>query len=249
MSFGALGHFYLSHLRGVLQLQPAVRVVVHVRSNHVKQALSFLRTTCDGELNHMTQADLASKRAKHKEEYTRLHVPPSLLLLRASNAASEQSKILADAESVSGNHVAYIVRYEALQIDLRGEMRKLLLAVGVQPAAAAASVAAAFTAPAPGAAAARDGASSTSSLPIKAGVEHPEQGLSNFGEIAAYLLPLPCLHGMAAAAGPTLFPLKACARELSDLPPAMVLDMQAARASRGRLELNATECGQVEDQH
>ena len=66
-------------------------------TNHVKHALSFLRTSCDGELNHMTQSDLAAKRVTQRVSVTRLHVPPALLLQRAINAAGEQTENTARA--------------------------------------------------------------------------------------------------------------------------------------------------------
>ena len=55
VSFGALSAQWQSHIEGVLHLEPSIRVVVHVRSNHLKHGLSMLRTGCQGEHNHATE--------------------------------------------------------------------------------------------------------------------------------------------------------------------------------------------------
>lgn len=60
ISFGALGPEYLLHIRGLLQLEPRAAVIVHLRTNHIKHALSFLRTSCRQQPNHATAATAAS---------------------------------------------------------------------------------------------------------------------------------------------------------------------------------------------
>ena len=91
VSFAALGVPYLEHLHGLLQLEPTIRLVVHRRTNHVKHALSFLRTHCHGQVNHLWSAPLptdssnASRRAKSSSSSDgsgaiSLRVPSALLL-------------------------------------------------------------------------------------------------------------------------------------------------------------------------
>jgi hypothetical protein len=148
VSFGALGPAYVAHVRTMLHLLPRVTIVAHVRSNHIKHALSFLRTTCGGEVNHLRadgRADHGRRRlapvvavaSGERPPARRLAVPPPLLLLRASHAALDQQRVLDTAGSLAGvRGVARVLVYEALQRDLHTEMLALLEAIGVSAAAA-----------------------------------------------------------------------------------------------------------------
>ena len=108
VSFGALGSAYMSHISELIFLEARIAIVVHVRSNHVKHGLSFLRTTCDGELNHATTADIL---AKQRAPPRKLRVPPPLLLLRTAHASLAQAKILEEAAALRKDRaIAYGVR-------------------------------------------------------------------------------------------------------------------------------------------
>lgn len=248
VSFGALGAAYLAHVRAVVQREPRVAIVAHVRTNHVKHGLSFLRTSCDGELNHATALDVQRQSrgggSGGDGGRARLRVPPALLLLRAVNSAQEQTKILGDAIKVSpSGQLTHVVTYESLQRDLAGEMRSLLLAIGV-PHAAAARATAGLAAREAGHKAVADDAM------VKAGAEDAVDLLANFEELEGFLRPLSCLHAMLVARGPVGFELRACAEEIGRLvlqrdpqPHASILD--AARDDRKSrpARLNASECG------
>ena len=163
VSFGALGGPYVSHVRAVRELDPRVSIVAHVRTNHLKHALSFLRTTCDGEANHLflkppsPKGSSASSHDHHGHSHrhsrrrlstssgvgsarhaARLHVPPPLLLLRAVHAAQEQQRILSTAHGLApkGEQAQHVLVYETMQLDLAGSLKALLVALGV-PAHAA----------------------------------------------------------------------------------------------------------------
>ena len=345
LSMGALGSAYTAHMQALGRLEPRMQIVAHVRSNHIKHALSFLRTTCDGELNHVTPTDLRKRGSSEgggrgsimRAAYDcpgsagtgegsghlgalggarrgdvssvgadhgcqsggvpharKLWVPPPLLLLRASAAANEQTRIVQQAERVaselrdrhrgagnsdaatgghaasdsgseSGSAITYVVRYESMQLDLAGEMRRLLHALGVASHAAAAAVTEAYGARS-------DDASASSSLPspsassarkaeppardedllIKAGAENAAEALANYAQVESFLRShgLTCLHSMLVAQGPVVFPVRACDNEVGERLSAEAKDptlwraMNAERDSRpqGRLKLNATEC-------
>ena len=61
-------------------LMPNIPVVLHVRTNYVKHAMSFLRTTCPGQRNHLFLNASASTKARASRK---LFVLPELLLARA----------------------------------------------------------------------------------------------------------------------------------------------------------------------
>jgi hypothetical protein len=284
ISFGALGAAYMAHLHALRRAHPWLQIVAHIRTNHVKHALSFLRTSCDGELNHMTPGVMAARRGGRNESssalssgvgvWRRLAIPPPLLLLRATVAAAEQSKVIEHARELSGggnavgqipgdgasggagnsgDHgggggggggrggVAYILRYESMQRDLPGEMRRMLHALGV-----AGSVASAATAAMVSPETAGTGGEGSAEALIKAGAENAKDTLSNYGAVEEYLLRagMPCLHSMLTALGPVAFAARACELEIGRLSPHVREQMVAARdLHEGKLKLNATECG------
>ena len=270
VSFGALGPTYVAHLQTMLRLEPRIAVVAHVRSNHIKHGISFLRTTCDGELNHLYASDVAKRRdgssggtssggsgsssssspssatsgSGSGSDSHKLHMPPALLLLKASNAAAEQSKIVKAAQSLSRGHGAvHVVMYEAMQRDLVGEMQRLLIAVGV-PSAAASAAAATLDAQQQQQTQAQASSAAAEAV-VKAGAENARDALSNYEEVASYLRPLSgCLHAMLGAQGPVVFELGACATELDSLLVGKPkVELAAVREARPKLKLTATECG------
>lgn len=201
VSFGALGASYVAHLGAMLRLEPRLSIVLHVRSNHVKHGLSFLRVTCPSQPNHATAATAAH----------RMRMPPALLLARSVTAARSQAKVSEQAASLAGGRVAYTVVYEAMQRDLDGEMRRLLGAIGAPPAAQGSVV--------------RGG-----SL-VKAGSDDLAEVLANFGEVEQHLRSLPCLHSMLVARGPVAFEADACREEIGSFSEAVASEVAATRAS------------------
>lgn len=248
ISFGALGSAYVDHVRAVLQHAPHTAIVAHVRTNHLKHAFSFFRTTCGGEVNHL-RADgrpdrgrrLGNSVSLHHHRMARLRVPPPLLLLRALHAAEEQRRILSTASTLGGARgTARVVLYEAMQRNVSAELHELLVAIGVAPHLVTAAAAAAEARGKPVVAGA------PSSMPaelVKAGAENLADGLANFGEVESYLRPWPCLSGMLRADGPMLFAVDACAAELDGLPQALREEMARVKAARPRgWTLNESEC-------
>jgi hypothetical protein len=214
VSFGALGPTYISHLQALIRLEPRVAVVVHVRSNHIKHGLSFLRTSCQGEKNHVVGATSAPL-AKHT---ARMYVPAPLLVLRALLAARAQDKVLRDANEIRGERkLAYVVRYEAMQRDIGAEMGALLRALGA-PASHA------------------NPPQSAVAL-VKAGSDFAGDMLTNMAQLEAQLLSLPCLLSMLVARGPVAFELRACERELAQLPAGLKAAMNAERSNRSMIKV------------
>ena len=214
VSFGALGPTYISHLQALIRLEPRVAVVVHVRSNHIKHGLSFLRTSCQGEKNHVVGATSAPL-AKHT---ARMYVPAPLLVLRALLAARAQDKVLRDANEIRGERkLAYVVRYEAMQRDIGAEMGALLRALGA-PASHA------------------NPPQSAVAL-VKAGSDFAGDMLTNMAQLEAQLLSLPCLLSMLVARGPVAFELRACERELAQLPAGLKAAMNAERSNRTTIKV------------
>lgn len=126
ISIASLSPMWVAHLRAVMRVRPAVRVVVQVRSNHVKHALSLLRTSCEGQPNHIQPGRTRITRVVR----ARLHVPPALLLAKAVMASRQQQLLMEHAAVASGGRVAYHLLYERMQADLAGEVRNVLRAVG-----------------------------------------------------------------------------------------------------------------------
>lgn len=183
ISFAAIGPVYMQHLLALRQLMPTLPVLVHVRSNLVKHALSYLRQACPGEKNHVTKTGAKKKRAL-------LHVPPARLLLRVRSIVFAQQAVLRRASQMAGGGAVHRIVYEAMQADIGAELRRVLRAVGVAPPAE----------PPP----AEHGAM------VKAGFDDLRAALANFGELDAALAPLRCLHEMLHATAPRIFPLKEC---------------------------------------
>jgi hypothetical protein len=201
-------------LQALIRLEPRVAVVVHVRSNHIKHGLSFLRTSCQGEKNHVVGATSAPL-AKHT---ARMYVPAPLLVLRALLAARAQDKVLRDANEIRGERkLAYVVRYEAMQRDIGAEMGALLRALGA-PASHA------------------NPPQSAVAL-VKAGSDFAGDMLTNMAQLEAQLLSLPCLLSMLVARGPVAFELRACERELAQLPAGLKAAMNAERSNRTTIKV------------
>ena len=131
ISFAALSAQYIQHVQGLLVAAPHISVVVHVRTNHVKHALSFLRHSCPGQANHLTPGMERRGEAASAARPLRLHVPPALFTAKAFSTAQTQLKLLEHARVASGGRIAYTLVYEAMQRDLAGEVRRLLRAIGV----------------------------------------------------------------------------------------------------------------------
>lgn len=269
ISLGALGPAYLSHVRTVQQHAPRTAIVAHVRTNHLKHALSFLRTTCDGEVNHLRadgrpdsgrrrllSSTASPSRSRSASGGRRLRVPPPLLLLRAVHAAQETSRVLHAAKELGGARgAAHVLVYERLQADVRAALAALLVDVGVTPAVAtAAAHALPVAAPASPSSAAvyTSSAGGGGGALVKAGSESLASSLANFEEVDAYLSawPLPCLRKMLHAPGPEAFAQGACADEVAELaagrggPPGAAEGLVQARAGRPNgWALNESECG------
>jgi hypothetical protein len=201
-------------LQALIRLEPRVAVVVHVRSNHIKHGLSFLRTSCQGEKNHVVGATSAPL-AKHT---ARMYVPAPLLVLRALLAARAQDKVLRDANEIRGERkLAYVVRYEAMQRDIGAEMGALLRALGAPSSHA-------------------NPPQSAVAL-VKAGSDFAGDMLTNMAQLEAQLLSLPCLLSMLVARGPVAFELRACERELAQLPAGLKAAMNAERSNRTTIKV------------
>ena len=112
ISIGASDPITQEHIRTLVHLEPRVNFVVHVRSNHVKQAISFLRVTCSGQKNHAYE-DKA--RTHHDEGRLILHVPPAVLMAKTIAASKAHFHVLNLAEKLSGGHIAYVLVYEKMQ--------------------------------------------------------------------------------------------------------------------------------------
>ena len=216
ISLGALGPAYISHIEALLRLEPQVSIVVHVRSNHVKHALSFIRTSCDGEMNHVTSQDLA-KHASIRAT-SKLYVPPPLLLLHVLRVAEAQSRVLKDADHVRRGKMLHIIRYEAMQLDMHSELSGLMLAIAGDTGELHRTAGIA-RADAPGIGRAEEFNASTGRVDtlVKAGAEDVADMLSNAKEIEEYFRPLPCLHSMLTTRTPLIFSLDACDAEVKAL--------------------------------
>ena len=126
ISFGVPRGALLDHVQLLPSLMPQLRVLAHIRTNHVKHAISFLRAPCP--------------RSRTSAE-AKIHVHPAALLIRVREVAASQLEIVALARSI--DRLRYTIVYERMQADPAAELRRVLEAIGV-PAAA---VPAASTAP------------------------------------------------------------------------------------------------------
>ncbi|KAL1504907.1 hypothetical protein AB1Y20_008675 [Prymnesium parvum] len=129
VSFAASSDQYTRLLAKVLGMAPSVRMVVHLRSNHVKHALSFLRHSCPGQQNHLASSDVA-RLGSAPSHPLRLRIPPALFLSKAFTVAQQQLLLVDRAKRASEGRIAYTLVYEAMQQDLVGEIERLLLAIG-----------------------------------------------------------------------------------------------------------------------
>eukprot|EP00312_Isochrysidales_sp_CCMP1244_P020191 CAMPEP_0202796950 /NCGR_PEP_ID=MMETSP1388-20130828/93164_1 /ASSEMBLY_ACC=CAM_ASM_000864 /TAXON_ID=37098 /ORGANISM="Isochrysis sp, Strain CCMP1244" /LENGTH=189 /DNA_ID=CAMNT_0049466855 /DNA_START=24 /DNA_END=589 /DNA_ORIENTATION=+ len=115
VSLASFSEPHLRHLAALAALQPRLRVVVLLRTNHVKHALSLLRTEC-GSQNHAfvspTHASVsqthafvaarpsprASSSASGKPRLV-MRVPPHLLLFKTRLAGLANQRIAQAAEN------------------------------------------------------------------------------------------------------------------------------------------------------
>lgn len=89
VSFAVISSEYIEHITSLLAMEPAISVVLHVRSNIVKQAVSMLRVHCEGQVNHLS--------ASWANSYTRasMHIRPAVLIQKVFAVAKEQSRRIA----------------------------------------------------------------------------------------------------------------------------------------------------------
>ena len=98
ISLGSLTTQYIGHVQALLAAAPDIQVVVHVRSNHVKHAFSFLRHSCPDQVNHLVKGTEAFQR----NTPLRPHVPPALFSSRTFAAAQSMLKLMDHAKGASG---------------------------------------------------------------------------------------------------------------------------------------------------
>ena len=124
VSFGALGPPYIAHIQELIRLEPRVHLVVHVRTNFVKHAMSYLRTSCDGEVNHLSTSQEARRRSSRQG--VRLHVPPALLVMKALTVARAQDRLLKDADAIrnSSSTVCCLPSRQTCSVDVYALARK-----------------------------------------------------------------------------------------------------------------------------
>mmetsp|Transcript_36826 Transcript_36826/g.86006 ORF Transcript_36826/g.86006 Transcript_36826/m.86006 type:complete len:361 (-) Transcript_36826:416-1498(-) len=183
VSLAAMGNRYTQHLHAVRILEPRVRILVQVRTNHVKHALSFLRTNC-GDPNH-------SKRDKRAKMMMR--VPAALLLARTRQISREQRRVVEVATQLANGSITRYVMYEAMQRDMAGEVAAILEAVGAPPLP-------------PG------WSSTIPSSQVKSGAEDVSRSVSNYEELERAFRFSECLHAMLVAREPqTFLPFQGCA--------------------------------------
>ena len=235
LSFAATGPPYFQHISELQRLMPRLPVLVHVRSNFVKHSLSYLRQSCPGELNHAT---------KHKER-SALHVSPSKLLFRARTVALAQLDIIKTASKLAGGAPAYRIVYEALQADLPGELRRVLLAVGVSLPDRPPSPPPPASAPS-----APPGATRGAQPMVKAGFDDLRSAIANFDQLDTALHGMRCVHEMLHEKTPRVFNIERCAAitiELQGLGRAVaarVVEAKRTNASTGKMykELSPDNC-------
>jgi len=214
ISFGALGDVYIRHIRVLMQLYPKVALVVHVRSNHVKHALSHLRISC-GDNNHATGV----------HHGFRMILQPALLLAKVRTIARGQSHVVAAAADLVGEHnVAYFLLYEKMQQDMAGEIVAVLHAVG-----APLHVIDKLKLTGRSSQIGRVGL-------VKAGAEDAQDAIVNYDEVERYFRAFSCLRSMLVAHGPVSFSLHTC-KAAFEIP-----GHAEQFGGRQRLQLNASEC-------
>ena len=229
VSFGAIGGAHATHLRSLVALEPRLTVLAMVRTNRIKHAVSFLRTSCHGELNHATTS----------RAVRRLVVPTEALLLRARTSQKSQTKVLQMARELGRRPVAHVIVYEEMQRDLAAELARILRAVGAAPPAATAVAAKGALA---------EAATSKGTL-VKAGSDDLGAQVANFDALEAELRAAPCLHAMLVAREPVAFGLDGCPIDEYDV----VLRANSSTTRKkdlvgdGNIKLAGDECGGVEE--
>ena len=225
VSFGAIGGAHATHLRSLVALEPRLTVLAMVRTNRIKHAVSFLRTSCHGELNHATTS----------RAVRRLVVPTEALLLRARTSQKSQTKVLQMARELGRRPVAHVIVYEEMQRDLAAELARILRAVGAAPPAATAVAAKGALA---------EAATSKGTL-VKAGSDDLGAQVANFDALEAELRAAPCLHAMLVAREPVAFGLDGCPTDEYDA----VLRANSSTTRKkdlvgdGNIKLAGDECG------
>jgi len=238
VSLASFSEPHLRHLAALAALQPRLRVVVLLRTNHVKHALSLLRTEC-GSQNHAfvspTHASVsqthafvaarpsprASSSASGKPRLV-MRVPPHLLLFKTRLAGLANQRIAQVAENFAhstGRGVTRYVAYEAMQLDMAGVLRDLLAALGAPPLE-------------------RWQAARREAVQVKAGSENVSAAVSNFGELEAALRVSGCHRAMLLADRPIVFSPGGCS------PDALPLALRELGA-RGRRMNRSEHCAWV----
>jgi len=217
VQLGALGPVYITHIRQMQVQSPSLQIVFLARSNLVKHAVSFLRTSCGGT-NHLTAAAHAKH---HSGEW--ISIPPPQLLHNIRTNSHAQQQVAEHARALAGGEPAYTLIYESAQRDLVGEISNLLRAIGARPLPV--------------------GWNGVAGVIIKAGGDTLTTALSNYAELEEALRPASCLHRMLTAAGPVGFGLDECKEDLAAIPTklAMQLQMGSQVAISSRV-LNASQC-------
>jgi len=125
----------------------------------------------------------------------------------------------------AGGRVARALVYEALQLDLVGEIAALLKAVGAPPLPPRW---------------AEEAKKRREASLVKAGAESLASQILNFDEVERTFQPTECLHRMLTARGPVVFPLQTSAQRCS---PALEVEGSAMTLfGRTRFVLNESEC-------
>lgn len=115
VNYGRDSVMYVRQLYGATNF----KLVMHVRTNHVKHAVSFMRTTCAGQHNHA-----------YETNYSMFAIDPQRLISR-SMMASRTHYRLTHVPDTLGIEPVYYVIYEILQQNPEKEIENVLRAVGV----------------------------------------------------------------------------------------------------------------------
>ena len=223
-----------SAMHRAASLAPHIPFVLHVRTNFVKHALSFLRTTCHatagGARNHLAASASAMSKARAAAP---LFIPPELLLARAILRHKETRHQIDAGRAMASGKFAYTLVYEAMQQDIAREIRNVLRAVGV-PELSMPPV-------------------TLHPTTIKATPADPRRVLANFDAISRFFAhdthaaELPCMREMFLASDATAFALDACDQQQSVRAPKVLSAMLASvhrqhAAMSMELALNHSEC-------
>ena len=198
-----------------MQLQSlSLRIVLLARSNLVKHAVSFLRTSCGGA-NH-----LKAGAKLHAGEW--ISIPPHQLLHNIHFHNHGQQTVAQHARTLAGGAPAYTLIYESAQRDLVGEITNLLCAIG----ASSLSV----------------GWNGVAGVIEKAGGDTLRGAVSNYAELEEAFRPASCLHRMLTAAGPVGFGLDECKEDVAAISAKLSVQRQTGSPVAISRALNASQC-------